>query len=401
VDVKAAKTQYITVEDFLRMPVIFYRCMGVDPFEYNTKISIVKHLIFSYQLASLTFLIVMQLKLVWRNEDIFESMQVLGYMTYGIAGMLKAITVQLQKDKMIRLVHQLRSCFPSPNEEDQNRYEVKHYYRRFSRFAKSFGGLYMSLGTTYSLIFIGLYVFQRWVLRSPNPTQLLPFTSLMPWKWQDSWRYYPTWFMQSICGYTVTWGQISSDTMIFAVVLQVIMYFDRLTRALRDFKVRNNGMVGRADEDLKNLRELIAYDNQILGLTDVMNKIFGIPLLLNFIASSLLVCNVGFQLTLGFSSERIALQLLFITSALIEIYLICYFSQMLIDASGSVSFAAYDMNWLEADTRFRKMLVFLCLRSQKPICLKATAFLNISIGTMSAFLQVSYKFFCAIRSMYQ
>ncbi|KAH8337357.1 hypothetical protein KR059_008169, partial [Drosophila kikkawai] len=400
--VEALKNQYVTLEDFLSVPATFYRCLGMDPFVYNKKTSIAKHLIFTLQFVMLTLTIVMMLELALLNEDFFESMQVLGFATCGIAGILKAISVQIQKDKMIRLVRQLRSCFPSSSsEEEQKQYEVELYLRRFNRFAKPFGGLYLILTSTFGLISIAQYVFQRWVLRSPNPTQYLPYVSLLPWEWRDSWRYYPTYLMQLINGYTVTWSHLSSDSMIFAVVMQAVMHFDRLTRALRDFKVRNNGTVGKADEDLKNLGALIAYHSQVLGLVDVMNKIFGIPLLINFLTSSLLVCNVGFQLTFGFSTENFGPQLMFIATAFVEIYLICFFSQMLIDASGSVTFAAYDINWLEADSRFRKMIVLLCMRAQKPICLKATNFLDISIRTMSGFLEISYKFFCAIRSMYQ
>ncbi|KAH8393487.1 hypothetical protein KR200_002608 [Drosophila serrata] len=402
------------MEDFLRLPANFYRSLGVDPFATNRNTSIALHLVFVAQLVGLSLAMYMQMELVWINEDFFQSMQVLGYSTFGIAGILKVITVQLRKDKMISMVGQLRSCFPSPTEEEQKQYEVKVYLRRFHRFAKAFGGLFLALVITYDIAAIGQYAFQRWVLRLPNPTQTLPYVSPLPWEWRDSWRYYPTYLMQSINGYSATGYHISADIMIFAVVMQVIMHFDRLAKALREFKFCRN-----AKEDFKNLRALIEYHNQVLDLTDVMNEIFGIPLLLNFLASSLLVCNVGFQLTLGFSLEHIGQQLMLLTSALVEIYLICFFSQMLIDAvcrviffiistkitsyfqSEHVSFAVYEMNWLEADIRFRKMLVLLCLRAQKPVCLKATVFVDISIGTMSIFLRVSYKFFCAIRSMYQ
>jgi len=63
-----------------------------------------------------------------------------------------------------------------------------------------------------------------------------------------------------------------------------------------------------------------------------MNNVFGVALLLNFINSSLLVCNVGFQLTVGFSLLYFGRQVLIIVSALVEIYLICSLSQMLINA---------------------------------------------------------------------
>jgi len=63
-----------------------------------------------------------------------------------------------------------------------------------------------------------------------------------------------------------------------------------------------------------------------------MNEVFGIPLLLNFIASALLVCLVGVQLTIALSPEYFCKQMLFLISVLLEVYLLCSFSQRLIDA---------------------------------------------------------------------
>lgn len=61
-----------------------------------------------------------------------------------------------------------------------------------------------------------------------------------------------------------------------------------------------------------------------------MNGVFGIPLLLNILTSSVMVCFVGFQMTMGLSADHIIKLALFLFSAVSEIYLICYFSDLLI-----------------------------------------------------------------------
>lgn len=63
-----------------------------------------------------------------------------------------------------------------------------------------------------------------------------------------------------------------------------------------------------------------------------MNGVFGIPLLLNFLTSSVMVCFVGFQMTLGLSADHTVKLALFLISAVSEIYLICHFSNLLIVA---------------------------------------------------------------------
>lgn len=55
----------------------------------------------------------------------------------------------------------------------------------------------------------------------------------------------------------------------------------------------------------------------------------------------------------------------------------------LILQSLSVSDAVYNMNWIEADKRFNKMLIIIAQRAQRPVCLRATVFLDISMQTMT------------------
>ncbi|XP_044250950.1 odorant receptor 67a-like [Drosophila takahashii] len=238
----------------------------------------------------------------------------------------------MQKKKLSTLVSGLESCFPRFNKMEQEQYDVKNYLKRCQLFSKGFAGLLMIMLFTHSLTAIVIYAFKRLWLRSPDAKQSLPFVDLALWNWHGSWRFYMTYVMQVVSGYTATCGNMCADLIIFAVVFQVTMYFDRLSRALREFRILNRTEVDGVSKNLEELRSLIAYHIKILGLTDIMNAVFGISLLLNFLASSWLVCLVGFQLTIEFSPEHFCKQVLLLVSALVEIYLLCCFSQMLINA---------------------------------------------------------------------
>lgn len=61
-------------------------------------------------------------------------------------------------------------------------------------------------------------------------------------------------------------------------------------------------------------------------------------LLLNFLSSSVLVCFVGFQMTLDQSPEIVCKLAVYLVAATVEIYLLCFFSDWLISA---VSWALY------------------------------------------------------------
>ncbi|XP_016957015.1 odorant receptor 67a [Drosophila biarmipes] len=402
-DGKTPKRAYHIVDDFLRLPVTFYNSVGIDPYNSGQNHGLWFRLYFALNWINTVFTVILEIMffstIVSDDEKFLESCITLGYLSFVIVGFLKLISVLTKKKKLTSLVRHLESCFPSPSASDQEQYAVKTFLKRCKIFTMGFGVLLTTMCLAHILIPLVIYYFQRWVLNSLDLERELPFFGLAPWDY-SGYMFYPTYFLQSIAAYTVTCGAISNDIMIFAVVFQVLMHYDRLSRVLREFKVRNHNESEGAEEDLKALRSLVANHIDILRLTDVMNDVFGVPLLLNFLVSSLLVCLVGFQLTIEFSPAYFGKQVLLLASAIVEVYLLCSFSQMLIDASGKISLAAYEMNWIEADMRCRKMLIFLSLRAQKPVCLKATVVLDLSNETMSIFLGMSYRFFCALRTMY-
>lgn len=140
----------------------------------------------------------------------------------------------------------------------------------------------------------------------------------------------------------------------------------------------------------------------LFSLSEQINQVFGLPLLLNFITSSFVICFVGFQITIGAIPETILKLILFLFSSAAQVYLICHYGQELLDKvnyffscerlktlnihlfqSLNVALAVYSQNWSHADVRYQKMLILIVERAQKPVQLKATTFVNISRGTMS------------------
>nr|CBW30708.1 odorant receptor [Drosophila pseudoobscura pseudoobscura] len=402
------KNAYIVIEDFMKLPIYFYRTIGLNPYELtgtNNKPGVGFHILFLLHMINANMVLALEIFFVYvsfrNNENFIESCMVMSYIGFVIVGDLKIGAVLLQKQKLTNLVRQMESVFPPARQKEQEEYDVRRYLRRCLRYTKGFGGLYMTLVITYNLFAICQYSIQKWILHSPHAKQSVPYVPLTPWTWQDNWKFYPTYLSQSMAGYTATCGHISADLMIFAVAIQVIMHFDRLAKSLTEFTVRAQSEEDGAEKDLKKLQELIAYHNKILGphrrderglRLGAVTEFFGI-------VDAGLLC--GIPDIYRHQSRNVGQTDLILISANSEIYLICNFSQMLIDASGSICYAVYDMNWSEADPRFRKMLIVLALRAQKPVCLTATVFLDISIETMSIFLRMSYKFFCAIRTMYQ
>ncbi|XP_030561820.1 odorant receptor 67a [Drosophila novamexicana] len=399
---------FATFNDFMSLPVFFYHTIGVDPYESPTSKAVPSRWLyvnFLFNVTNLNFNFFMEFMFVVLyfkdTENIVDICMTICYLGFIMVSQLKTVSVWRQKARLNDLVYELESIFPAPNREAQDKYRAEYYLRRGQFFLRGFSGLYLFLVVTYSFYIYVRYAIQHWLLHLPDVEKAMPYFSISPWDWHDHWSYYVMYLLQVWGAYTATTGHISADLSIYAVNMQLVMHFDYLSKSLKEFQIQagcvHNGFVN----DLKALQDLILYHNKLLRLSDVMNSVFGMPLLLNFLTSSVMVCFVGFQMTLGLSADHTVKLALFLISATVEIYLICYFSGLLIVSSEGVTAAVYEMNWLHGDTRFNKMLIFIAQRAQKPVCLKATVFLDISMETMAMFLKMSYRLFCVIRTMYQ
>ncbi|XP_068157909.1 odorant receptor 67a-like [Drosophila tropicalis] len=403
------KRLYAEFKDFVRLPLFFYHTIGFNPYAEDKKNRGSRSnwlwILFFIHMGVLNFVLACEIIFSFDqfvNGSFVTACETLGYIGFVAVADLKIIAVYFRRATLSNLVNQMESIFPKNQEHEQ--YDVNRYLTRCRLLTKSFSVLYIVLISLYNMVAYFQYVIDRYIQHSPDAERTMPYVPTVPWNWHNSnLGFYGTYLIQTWAACVSSVGHISADLMIFSVEIQVLMHFDYLSKSLLEFPIQaeNGANIDGANRDLSKLQQLIAYHNKILGLTDLINEVFGRPLLLNLLTSSVVVCLVGFQMTIVLSPEQVVKLVLYLISANVEIYLICYFSQLLIEASGGVAFAVYDMNWTIADHRFRKMLVLMAHRAQKPVFLKATVFLDISMETMSMFLRMSYKFFCAIRTMYQ
>ncbi|KAH8356662.1 hypothetical protein KR200_004841 [Drosophila serrata] len=236
-------------------------------------------------------------------------------------------------------------------------------------------------------------IYEKW-LKVRVVGKTLPYLMYIPWKWEDNWSYYLILFSQNLAGCTGAAGHISTDLLLVAVVTQLVMHFDNISNTMENYRLSGNWQ-----KDSRFLRDIVQYHERILKLSDVVNDVFGVPLLLNFMISTFVICFVGFQMTVGVQTDMIIKLLLFLICSMSQVYLICHYGQMVADASSGLSLATYNQNWTFADIRYKRALVIIMARAQKTTYLKVTIFLDITRVSLTDLLQLSYKFFALLRTM--
>ncbi|XP_043500823.1 odorant receptor 30a-like [Polistes fuscatus] len=76
------------------------------------------------------------------------------------------------------------------------------------------------------------------------------------------------------------------------------------------------------------------------------------------------------------------------------------FSGILLLFSSAIGSAAYNLNWVEKSQKMSKNILFLILRSQKPVIIKISGFLpSLSLSYYMSFLSSSFSYFTTMRAL--
>ncbi|XP_036673468.3 odorant receptor 85c [Drosophila suzukii] len=385
---------------FMKYAVFFYTSVGIEPYTVASrprKISLWSHFLFWGNVINLSWIVLgefLYLGVALADGKFIEAVTVMSYIGFVFVGMSKMFFIWWKKPDLSNLVTELEHIYPEGKAEEEV-YRLDSYLRSCSRISITYALLYSVLIWTFNLFSIMQFlVYEKW-LKIRVVGQTLPYLMYFPWNWEGSWSYYVLLVLQNFAGHTSASGQISTDLLLCAVATQVVMHFDHLARI-----VENHELSEDWNQNSRFLAKAVQYHQRILRLMDVLNEIFGVPLLLNFMVSTFVICFVGFQMTVGVPPDIMIKLSLFLFSSMSQVYLICHYGQLIADASSGLSLAAYKQNWHKADVRYRRALVFFIARPQRTTYLKATIFMNITRATMTDLLQISYKFFALLRTMY-
>ncbi|XP_022220264.2 odorant receptor 85b isoform X2 [Drosophila obscura] len=306
--------------------------------------------------------------MVISEGNLLEAVTVMSYIGFVAVGFIKIFFIRWKKTALSALMQELEDMFPRGKVQEA-KFQLEEYLRSCSRISFNYGLLYIVLIWTFNLFpVMELIVFEKW-LKIREVGKLLPYLLYVPWKWDDNWSYYLLLGALNIAGITSAAAQISSDLLLCSVATQLVMHFDHLARSME-----HHNLSGNWPEDSRFISEVVRYHERILRLSDVM--------------------------TVGVSPDMITKLFLYLVSSMSQVYLICHYGQLVADASSGLSVAVYNQNWTQADARYQRALVLIIARAQKTTYLKATIFLDITRSTMTDLLQISYKFFALLRTMY-
>ncbi|KAH8417073.1 hypothetical protein KR222_002571 [Zaprionus bogoriensis] len=367
-------------EDFIRVPRFVYRLCGYEIVDTGRSIGNWKDIMMLlYHWACVGSHIVCVIYLLRRIiewETIGNDVAVIiryGTVVTFIVNSVTKYGTSLQRLAIRRLNGKVAELYPQTTESRID-HRVNEYY--WSRALLITIALYMG---SSAMVVVLPFCNAVLIYLKGHPFPYLhcyPFFIFDPQ--QDPWWYY-------LALYAFEWlhstlmviGNVGTDLWLISFEVQICMHFDYISRMLENYESNSS----HAEDDRKFISGLVDHHTDLLSLQSDVNDIFGVSQLLSLITTAGVICTVSTYIQLqGFNLEAVT-YVMFIMTTTSQFFLVCYYGELIRSQSYNISVAAYNHDWSEATSGFKKSLLIISIRAQQNVELSAMGYKTISLDT--------------------
>ena len=363
----------INFDTFVRFSLSIFRFVFFDfkplnenasllhKFIFNLKRNYIKLSIFGIHLAPTLIAIYV----FTSTDDLLKaSTSTLDSLT-GFVTAIKFLITFAKKDELLEIMQELRMVFNLHVNRNKD-YEVKKYLNEYHFYIRILA-LTVFLALTQVAFPVIPFLINGTMENSIK--YWFPFDTCTPSTFPISlvWADWVAW--------TLFLSSLASDALLYACISVIAMEFNILRVDLKNLSST------QSHKRIKTLGVLTDRHNKLLELSEKLQGIYSVSFLLSFGGSSVIMCVVVFQLSVG--KMDLAAYIFYLAYLALmggQILYLCSFGQKLINASESVAEGVYTSEWESFEEEdLKKQLVLTILRAQKAKRLSAMNFAEISL----------------------
>ncbi|XP_050665425.1 odorant receptor 85c-like [Leptidea sinapis] len=323
-------------------------------------------------------------------EDIVPLFHTTGY---GVLSIAKVFALWYKKTVFRRLLNELEVIWPViPNhnaaktikEQSLNALYIVHSWY----FAMNICGVWF-----YNLTPLGVYFYKKFVgINAPLGTI---WSSWYPFDKEQSLAHAMVYCFEIFAGQTCVWIMVCTDLLFSGMASHLVLLLQILGRELESFAAIEKFETAH----YQDLLSIIKLHQRLIRYCKDLGEAFSFVNLVNISLSSVNICCVVFTIVLLEPFVSMSNKL-FLGSALIQVGMLCWYGESIIQANASIAIAAYNSKWYKVSPRCRRCILFVIRRAQKPNAFTAMNFTNISLVTYTSIMTRSYSYFALLYTIY-
>ncbi|XP_061705407.1 odorant receptor 67c-like [Cydia pomonella] len=183
-----------------------------------------------------------------------------------------------------------------------------------------------------------------------------------------------------------------TDTFFFAFCVYMRMHFRILQRRFQNAVGEREG---------SQFVEVVKRHQDLIHLADQVEILYSKSTLFNIVTSSVLICLSAFNVTSVEDMGVVISFMAFLSMSLTQIFLLCYFGDMLMKSSMEISDAIYNSAWYQADQRTKRNVLLVLTKSRRPCKLTAARFADVNLTAFTTILSRSWSLFALLKTVYK
>nr|XP_012143890.1 PREDICTED: odorant receptor 67c-like [Megachile rotundata] len=162
------------------------------------------------------------------------------------------------------------------------------------------------------------------------------------------------------------------------------------------------GLINDSGETTENFPSLIKRHDYLLQLSKMLNDVISFVLVIQLLASCVLISTCGFQFILALNTRNVMIvvkSIFILLTILIQLYSYSYVGNYLKSQMDSIGYSLYSCGWYSLPTNVAKNIVLVTLKAQVPVHLTAGKFFVVNLETFMSILKTSMSYLSILRVM--
>ncbi|KAK0179859.1 hypothetical protein PV327_005570 [Microctonus hyperodae] len=227
------------------------------------------------------------------------------------------------------------------------------------------------------------------------PRRTLPLRIWLPFDVGTHTIYWLVYFEEFLSLFIAAVIDIAYDTLVPGFMGSICEQFGLLAVRIQTFaasidELKHFGL-NRINLEKKQFTKFIQHHLLLFQLNET-NRIFGPAILLQYIASSMVLCMCVYQLGQIKSFDIQLLSIVVYTSAMfLEIFLVCLAGTELTAESQAFGWGIYNLNWYTLNSSSKMTMILMMIRSSKPIVFTSGKLIEMSLDSYLKLIKFSYS----------
>nr|QJX74298.1 odorant receptor 18 [Ceracris kiangsu] len=148
------------------------------------------------------------------------------------------------------------------------------------------------------------------------------------------------------------------------------------------------------------LRLWVEQHKDVIKLVQHLEQLLNMIILFQFLGGTIIICVTLYQSSAKTGEVTTLFKLqLYLGTMLSEIFMYCWYADGIVQQSARLATSAYSCGWPDAPQPFRRSVLIIMRRTQRPLFLTAGKFYTISRATFVRLINASYSYYALLRQM--